>query len=82
MKRNGKKPISVNSLHSTPPSDNLNPALRSWIKNVMVPILIGDYLEERKRKSACEQPAYSLDSRATIVRDSLQQHVSSSRGLT
>jgi hypothetical protein len=79
---NGKNSTSVKSLHPASPGDNLNPALRSWIENVMVPILIGDYLEERKRKSTNEHTAHSLDSRAKIVRDCLQQYVPSSGRLT
>ena len=54
VKRNGKNSTSVNSLHPTPAGDTLNPALRSWIENVMVPILIGDYLEERKSADSDE----------------------------
>ena len=44
MKRNGKKPISVNSLHLIVTGNTLNAALRSWVDNCIVPILVKEYL--------------------------------------
>jgi hypothetical protein len=44
VKRNWKKPISVNSLHLIVTGDNLNHALRSWVDNCIVPILVKEYL--------------------------------------
>jgi hypothetical protein len=82
VKRNDKNSTSVNSLDLTPAGDDLNLALRSWIENVMVPILVGDYLEERKREFVSQRPADSLDSGAANVRDCVQQCIPSSGRLT
>jgi len=50
-------------------SETLEPALGSWIKNVIVPILVSDYVEGRKRNNAERQPAHFLDSGTPIMRD-------------
>ena len=49
--------------------ESLEPALRSWIKNVIVPILVSGYVEGRKQKDAEREPAHFLDSGAPIMRD-------------
>jgi hypothetical protein len=60
----------------------LDPARRSWIKNVIVPILVREYVAERKLKNANQPPAHFLDSGASPVRHSAQQHVDTLGGLT
>ena len=72
MKRKEKNSTSVSSLHPTPAGDNLNPALRSWLENVIIPILVDDYLEERKSESVSQRPTDSLDSDAADVSDCVQ----------
>jgi hypothetical protein len=62
VKRNGNNPINANSPQPAPGGDNLNPAPRSRIKNVRVPILVEEHLEERKRKVVSQEPAHFLDS--------------------
>ena len=62
VKGNGKNPINTSSRQPAPVGDNLNAALRSWIKNVLVPILVEEYLEERKRQAVSQEPGHILDS--------------------
>ena len=44
MKRNGKNLASVNSLHPVSAGDDLDPGVRSWIDNCIVPNLVEQYL--------------------------------------
>jgi hypothetical protein len=56
-------------------AEDLNPALRSWIKDVIVPILVRDYMDDRNRKSTNQQPKHFLDSDAANVRDCTSEQV-------
>jgi hypothetical protein len=44
VKGSGKKPNSINSLHLIVTGNNLNAALRSWVDDCIVPILVKEYL--------------------------------------
>jgi hypothetical protein len=78
MRKNAAKRGEVNSGGA---GENLTPELRSWIKNVIVPILVKEYVEERKRKNANKQPAHCLDSGAPNVRDCAQRQAATLGGL-
>ena len=59
MKRTGKNSTSVNSLHPTSAGDKLDPALRSWVDNCIVPNLVKEYLDSlqgKKRLAAGAEP--------------------------
>ena len=64
-----KKTIRQRKVKSGNAGESLEPALRSWIKNVIVPILVSDYVEGRKRNNAERQPAHFVDSGTPIMRD-------------
>ena len=61
--------------------DNLNPAVQSWVKNVIVPILVREYLEVQNRKNANQQPMHFLDASTATVRDCVEQLVDNEGGL-
>jgi hypothetical protein len=68
--RGSPKIYSFVRARSKPPSDNLNPALQSWIANCLVPILVEEFLEQRKLKAQNTRGTKGLASVPAGVRDS------------
>ena len=48
MQKSYDHPITPRSVQRSRLSDNLDPALRSWIDNCIVPILVKEYLASRQ----------------------------------
>jgi hypothetical protein len=77
-----KKTVKCRKVRGGGAGENLKPALRSWISDVIVPVLVRDYVEMRKRKSVNQQQTHLLDSDVPNVRDCAEQQVATPGGLT
>ena len=64
------KPLRSFALKGKRPGANLSPELRSWIANCLVPILVDEYLEQRKTEAQNTWLNDVLASAAAPVRDS------------
>jgi hypothetical protein len=80
MKWSEKSSIDVGTVSPASSDDILHPGLRSWIENVIVPILVSDYFEEHKCDLTDQQPAHSLASLPTNMRNCVRESLFLQKG--